>query len=56
MRSNLAKQGIERAPHRSLFYANGLTPEELSRPIIAIANAYNEIVPGHTHLDKIAEA
>ncbi len=56
MRSNLVKQGFERAPHRSLFYANGLTPEELNRPIIGIANAYNEIVPGHTHLDKIAEA
>ncbi len=56
MRSDLAKKGFERAPHRSLFYANGLTPEELNRPIIAIANAYNEIVPGHTHLDKIAKA
>jgi dihydroxy-acid dehydratase len=56
MRSNQVKQGFERAPHRSLFYANGLTPEELSRPIIGIANAFNEIVPGHTHLDKIAEA
>lgn len=56
MRSDSVKQGFERAPHRSLFYANGLTPEELSRPIIGIANAYNEIVPGHIHLDKIAEA
>jgi len=56
MRSNQVKQGFERAPHRSLFYANGLTPEELSRPIIGIANSYNEIVPGHTNLDKIAEA
>ncbi|MGC9467025.1 MAG: dihydroxy-acid dehydratase [Anaerolineae bacterium] len=56
MRSDQVKRGLERAPHRSLFYANGLTPEELSRPIIGIANAYNEIVPGHTHLDKIAEA
>jgi dihydroxy-acid dehydratase len=56
MGSNLVKEGFERAPHRSLFYANGLTPEELSRPIIGIANAYNDIVPGHTHLDKVAEA
>jgi len=56
MRSNQVKQGFERAPHRSLFYANGLTPEELSRPIIGIANSYNEIVPGHINLDKIAEA
>lgn len=56
MRSDSVKQGFERAPHRSLFYADGLTSEELSRPIIGIANAYNEIVPGHIHLDKIAEA
>ncbi|MGC9348609.1 MAG: dihydroxy-acid dehydratase, partial [Anaerolineae bacterium] len=56
MRSNLVKEGFERAPHRSLFYADGLTPEELNRPIIGIANAYNEIVPGHIHLDKIGEA
>ncbi len=56
MRSDQIKQGFERAPHRSLFYASGLTPEELNRPIIGIANAYNEIVPGHVHLDKIAEA
>jgi len=56
MRSDQVKKGSERAPHRSLFYANGLTAEELNRPIIGIANAFNEIVPGHTHLDKIAEA
>ncbi|MGC9521548.1 MAG: dihydroxy-acid dehydratase [Anaerolineae bacterium] len=56
MRSDQVKRGFERAPHRSLFYADGLTPEELNRPIIGIANAYNEIVPGHIHLDKIAEA
>ncbi len=56
MRSDQVKKGFERAPHRSLFYANGLTPEELSRPIIGIANAFNEVVPGHTHLDKIADA
>lgn len=56
MRSDNVKKGFERAPHRSLFYADGLTPEELDRPLIGIANAYNEIVPGHIHLDKIAEA
>ncbi|MCU0520566.1 MAG: dihydroxy-acid dehydratase [Anaerolineae bacterium] len=56
MRSDSVKKGFERAPHRSLFYANGLTAEELNRPIIGIANAYNEIVPGHIHLNKIAEA
>ncbi len=56
MRSDQAKKGFERAPHRSLFYANGLIQEELKRPLIGIANAFNEIVPGHIHLNKIAEA
>lgn len=49
-------QGVEAAPQRSLFYALGLTEEELSRPLIGIASAYSEIVPGHIHLDKITEA
>ena len=56
MRSDLAKRGFERAPHRSLFYATGLTPEELDCPLIGVVNSYNEIVPGHAHLDKVAEA
>ncbi len=56
MRSDKAKRGLERAPHRSLFYATGLTPEELDRPLIGVVNAYNEIVPGHVHLDRVAEA
>ncbi|MCL2438769.1 MAG: dihydroxy-acid dehydratase [Coriobacteriia bacterium] len=55
-RSDQIKKGVERAPHRSLLYALGLTDEELSRPIIGIVNSHNEIVPGHTHLDKVAEA
>ncbi|MCD6553558.1 MAG: dihydroxy-acid dehydratase [Anaerolineae bacterium] len=56
MRSDLVKRGYERAPHRSLFYATGLTPEELHRPLIGIVNSYNDIVPGHVHLDKVSEA
>ncbi|NLE46386.1 MAG: dihydroxy-acid dehydratase [Chloroflexi bacterium] len=56
MRSDQVKKGYRRAPHRSLFYATGLTEEELSRPLIGVANSYNEVVPGHIHLDKIAEA
>jgi len=56
MRSDLAKQGFERAPHRSLFYATGLTPEELDRPLIGVVNSYNDIIPGHVHLDKVGEA
>ena len=56
MRSNNVKKGVERAPHRSLFNALGMTEEELNRPIIGVVNSYNEIVPGHMNLDKIAEA
>lgn len=56
MRSDLMKMGIDRIAHRSLFRALGLTDEELSRPIIGVVSAKNEIIPGHMHLDKIAEA
>lgn len=56
MRSDLMKNGVDRIPHRALFRALGLTDEELSRPIIGIVSAKNEIIPGHMHLDKIAEA
>lgn len=50
------KKGVDRIPHRSLFRALGLTEEELNRPMIGIVCAKNEIIPGHMHLDKIAEA
>lgn len=56
MRSNRVKAGVERAPHRSLFKAMGYTDEEINRPLIGVANSKNEIIPGHTNLDKIAEA
>ena len=56
MRSDLRKKGVERIPHRALFYALGFTDEELNRPIIGVVNAHNEIIPGHMHLDDIAEA
>ena len=56
MRSDQVKGGIERAPHRSLFKAMGYTNEEISRPLIGIVNSQNDIVPGHIHLDTIAEA
>jgi len=56
MKSNVVKKGIERAPHRSLFKAMGYTDEEINRPLIGIANSKSDIIPGHTHLDKIAEA
>jgi dihydroxy-acid dehydratase len=56
MRSDLMKKGLEKAPHRSLFKALGLTDEEIRRPMIGIANSANEIIPGHIHLDRIVEA
>lgn len=56
MRSSIMTQGFEKAPHRSLLHASGLTNEEIRRPLIGICNAANEVVPGHIHLDKIAEA
>ena len=56
MRSDRAKKGIERAPHRSLFHAMGYTDEEIARPIIGVVNSKNEIIPGHIHLDAIVNA
>lgn len=56
MRSDQMKKGVERAPHRSLFKALSFTDEEISRPMIGIANSFNEVVPGHMHLHNIAEA
>ena len=56
MRSDRMKRGLERAAHRSLLYATGLTPEELERPLIGVASAFNEIVPGHVHLDRVSAA
>ncbi|HAY23143.1 MAG TPA: dihydroxy-acid dehydratase, partial [Desulfobacterales bacterium] len=56
MRSDLMKTGVEKSPHRSLMKAMGYTEEELQRPLIGVANAKNEIIPGHIHLDKISEA
>ena len=56
MPSEQIKLGVGRAPNRSLLYALGLTEEELSRPLVGIVSSYNEIVPGHMNLDKIAEA
>ncbi len=49
-------QGVQNAPHRSLFHALGLTEEEQKRPLIGIVSSYNEIVPGHMNIDKIVDA
>lgn len=56
MRSDTAKQGITRAPHRSLMKAVGFTDEEIQRPLVGIANSANELIPGHMHLDTIVKA
>jgi len=55
-RSRVMVEGVAKGPHRSLFKAMGLTDKELSAPMVGIACAYNEIIPGHIHLDKIAQA
>lgn len=56
MNSKDVTQGAPRAPHRSLFYAMGYLPEDLEKPMIGVVNAQNEIIPGHFHLDEIAQA
>jgi len=55
-RSGKMTSGLEKAPHRSLLAALGMTREEMRRPLIGIANSANEIIPGHIHLDKIVQA
>ncbi|GAB6037351.1 dihydroxy-acid dehydratase [Fundidesulfovibrio butyratiphilus] len=56
MRSKLMTSGLEKAPHRSLLYALGLTKAEIERPLVGIVNSANEIVPGHIHLNTLAQA
>jgi dihydroxy-acid dehydratase len=56
MKSDIIKQGVERAPHRALLKAMGYTDAEIQRPLIGVANAANRIIPGHAHLDRIAAA
>jgi dihydroxy-acid dehydratase len=56
MKSDAVKKGIERAPHRSLLHAVGVTRAEMDKPFIGIINSFSEVVPGHLHLREIAEA
>ncbi len=56
MVSEALKTGPQNAPHRALYHALGLTNEEINRPLVGIVSSYNEIVPGHTNIDKIVEA
>ena len=56
MRSDVVKKGATRCAHRSLFHANGYGKEDLAKPLIGVCNSFNEIIPGHFHLNTIAEA
>ena len=56
MNSEHVREGVQSAPHRSLFNALGYTKEEMRKPMIGVVCSYNEIVPGHINLDKIADA
>ena len=56
MRSENLTKGVTRTPHRSLLKALGLTDEELKKPLIGIANSYNEVIPGHMHLKQLVQA
>ena len=55
MRSDTVKKGFKRSPHRGLFCACGLSPEDMNKPFIGVANSFCEIVPGHVHLNKVAQ-
>ncbi|HEG42919.1 MAG TPA: hypothetical protein ENH94_02610 [Phycisphaerales bacterium] len=55
MRSDTVKKGFQRAPHRGLLHACGLKDEDISKPFIAVANSFCEVVPGHVHLNKVAQ-
>ncbi|MDF7806562.1 dihydroxy-acid dehydratase [Pontiellaceae bacterium B12219] len=55
MRSDKTKKGLERAPHRSLMRATGMSSEDIKKPFIAVCNAFNEVIPGHAHLDQVGK-
>jgi dihydroxy-acid dehydratase len=56
MRSDTVKRGLERAPHRALLKADGLTDAEIDSPFVGVVNSWNEVVPGHIHLRSVSEA
>ena len=55
MRSDQIKRGIERAPHRALLKATGVTDADMEKPFIAICNSYIDIIPGHVHLHEVGQ-
>ena len=56
MRSDAVKSGVVRAPHRSLLRAAGVKSEDFRKPFIGVCNSFAEVVPGHAHLNKVAES
>ncbi len=56
LRSDRIKKGLARAPHRALLRATGITDYEMDKPFIAVVNSWNDIIPGHIHLEKVSEA
>jgi len=56
LRSDAVRTGIERIPHRALLRALGLSDDELKRPMVGVVNSYSEVIPGHQHLDRVAQA
>jgi dihydroxy-acid dehydratase len=56
LRSSIITQGIDRATHRSLFYSMGHCREDLNKPLVAVVNSFNEVVPGHVHLQALCQA
>jgi len=56
LRSSRMTQGLYRATHRSLFYSMGWRPEDLDKPLVAVVNSFNELMPGHVHLNSLAQA
>ena len=56
MKSDVIKKGIERAPHRSLLHAVGCSSDDWDKPFIGVINSFSEVVPGHIHLQSIAQA
>ncbi len=55
MNSDIITKGLERAPHRSLFRAGGMKDEDFKKPLIGVCNSFNQVIPGHVHLDKVAK-
>jgi dihydroxy-acid dehydratase len=55
MKSDMIKKGFQRSPHRGLLHACGVSSEDINKPFIGVANSFCEIVPGHVHLDKVAQ-